>query len=67
MDTTSPSGLDLKLERVAARVKQYQLASALGVSKSRVSAIEREAFPSPQIVRRYREGLGACQNVLHAA
>jgi transcriptional regulator with XRE-family HTH domain len=66
-DTDSPRGLDLKVERVSARLKQYQIAEHMGVSASRVAAIEREAYPSGEVVRRYREALGACQNVPHAA
>lgn len=64
--TKAPSGLDLKVARVAARVRQYHIAAQMGVTVSRVSAIEREEFPSAEIVRRYRAALGACQNVLHA-
>lgn len=56
-DTT---GLDLKLERVAARVKARQVAAAMGVSPSRVSLIEREQFPSPDVVRRYRDAVATC-------
>jgi transcriptional regulator with XRE-family HTH domain len=47
----------LKVERVSARVKQYRLAEAMGVSTSRVSAIEREEYPSPEIVARYRAAI----------
>lgn len=54
------SGLDLKVERIQRRVKANALADAMGVSKSRVSAIEREQFPSPEIVGRYRVGLDTC-------
>jgi len=63
---TTPTGLDLKVERVSARVKQQALALQMGVSASRVAAIEREAFPSTLIVYRYRSALAACQNVSHA-
>lgn len=51
------TGLDLKLARVAARVKQRPLADAMGVSESRVSAIEREAVVSPAIRLRYLDAL----------
>lgn len=54
------TGLDLKLERVAARVKARDVASAMGVSASRVSLIEREQFPSAEVVRRYREAVATC-------
>lgn len=54
------TGLDLKLERVAARLKARQVAEAMGVSPSRISLIEREAFPTPEVVRRYRVALATC-------
>jgi len=54
------SGLSLKVERVQRRVKANALAAVMGVSKSRVSAIEREGFPSAEIVDRYRAGLDTC-------
>lgn len=57
---TQPTGLALKLERVGRRVKATLLAEAMGVSKSRVSAIEREQFPSVEIVERYRAALDTC-------
>lgn len=57
---TSPSGLSLKLERVAARLKQNELAAAMGVSPSRLANIEREEYPSAETVRRYRDALSAC-------
>lgn len=65
MDATTVSGLDLKVERVAARVKQKHLADQMGVDASRVSAIEREQFPSAHMVQRYRDALAQCQNVPH--
>lgn len=67
MDNTAPTGLDLKVERVTARVKQKRLADQMGVDASRVSAIEREQFPSEAMVKRYRDALAQCQNVPHAA
>lgn len=62
-----PTGLTLKLERVQARVKLKDLAQQMGVSPSRLSVIEREQYPSPDSVRRYREALGTFQNVRQAA
>lgn len=58
-----PTGLTLKVERVAARVKGVDLAKRMGMSPSRLSAIEREQYPSAESVRRYREALGTFQNV----
>lgn len=63
MTTTAnpnPTGLGLKVERVSRRVKANALAEAMGISKSRVSAIEREGFPSDEIVSRYRAALDTC-------
>lgn len=54
------TGLELKLRRMAARVKGQDLAAAMGVTKSRVSAIEREGFPTEEIQRRY---LGALETL----
>lgn len=54
------SGLDLKVERTRARVKAKQIADVMGVSSSRVAAIEREQFPSIETVTRYRAALGTC-------
>ncbi len=64
---TEPTGLSLKVERVRARVKLKDLAQEMGVSPSRLSAIEREQYPSPDSVRRYRDALGTFQNVPRAA
>jgi transcriptional regulator with XRE-family HTH domain len=60
MDNNERTGLDLKVERTRRRVKATALALAMGVSKSRVSAIEREQFPSDEIVSRYRAALDTC-------
>lgn len=53
----------LKVRRVDARVKAVRLADAMGVSNSRISAIEREQFPSDEIVARYLDALDTCRNV----
>lgn len=57
---TYVTGLDLKLERVAARLRQRQIGDAMGVSGSRVAAIEREAVVSAETVARYREAMRVC-------
>jgi plasmid maintenance system antidote protein VapI len=54
------TGLGLKLERVAARVKQWQVAEHMGVSPSRVAAIEREAVVSTDTAFRYRTAMRMC-------
>ena len=55
-DSTS-TGLGLKLARVGARVKQRPLADAMGVSVSRISAIEREAVVTTATRDRYLDAL----------
>lgn len=66
MNANEPvTGHHLKVRRVDARVKAVQLAVAMGVSNSRVSAIEREQFPSAEVVERYLVALAQCQNVPH--
>lgn len=63
--TQRMTGLELKLRRMAARVKGQDLAAAMGVTKSRVSAIEREQFPTPETERRYVEALKTLTDVPH--
>lgn len=60
MDAQKPTGLALKVERVSRRVKAKHIAQAMGVSESRVSSIEREQFPSDEVVARYRDALETC-------
>lgn len=58
---TAHSGLDLKLARVAARVKQRALGAAMGVTESRISSIEREAIVTPKLAERYLRALDTCR------
>lgn len=58
--TDTSTGLGLKLARVAQRTKQRQVADAMGVSESRVSAIEREAVVTPETSQRYVDALRIC-------
>lgn len=51
------TGLDLKVERVRARVTGVGLARAMGVSRQRVSIIEASAVVTPDAAARYRDGL----------
>lgn len=61
MSTPQPTtGLDLKLARVAARVKQRAIGAAMGVSETRVSHIEREAVVTPELAERYMTALRIC-------
>ena len=61
----TPTGHNLKVTRVSARVKAKDIAARMGVSASRVASIEREEFPSAEAVQRYLDALRACQNVPH--
>lgn len=60
VETEALSGLDLKVARVRRRVRQKAIAEGMGVSQSRITAIEREQFPSAETVRRYLEALDTC-------
>lgn len=60
MSSNPLSGLDLKLARVARRVKQKPLGEAMGVSASRVAAIEREAVVTAETQARYLTALDMC-------
>lgn len=67
MNASRPTGHQLKVERVTARVKGKELAARMGVSSSRLSAIEREEFPSDAMVARYRMALTQFANVSHVS
>lgn len=51
------TGLDLKVERVRARVTAKSLADQLGVTRQRVSAIEALAVVGDDQATRYRTAL----------
>jgi DNA-binding XRE family transcriptional regulator len=53
----NPTGLDLKLQRIAAGVTATALAAEIGVVRSAVSNAERELRPSAYRVRVYLEAL----------
>jgi transcriptional regulator with XRE-family HTH domain len=53
------TGLDLKLARVAHGVSQRAIASQLGVSPQRVSAIEATYWPTATICKRYHAALAS--------
>lgn len=55
------SGLDLKVARTRARVKAKQIAIAMGVSSSRVAALEREAVVTSEAADRYLRALRECR------
>jgi len=54
------TGLDLKLERTAQRIRVKELALAMGVSQSRVSRIESQAVITDLLAARYRAALRTC-------
>ena len=56
------TGLELKVARVRARVRQHEVAAAMGVSPSRVTMIEREAIVTEQTWDRYMAALEVCHN-----
>ena len=60
MRSDPPTGLDLKLERTAARVTGRAIARAMGVSSSRIGHIEALAVVTPEMVIRYRSALRTC-------
>lgn len=51
------SGLDLKLERVAADVRTQDLAEAMGVHPSRITYLEGRRVITPKAETQYREAL----------
>jgi transcriptional regulator with XRE-family HTH domain len=52
-----PSGLDLKLRRIAAGISQRELARRLDVSPQRVAAVEATYRPSEAMLGRYAAAL----------
>lgn len=57
------TGMALKVARTQARVKANQVAREMGVSPSRVAAIEREAIVTPAAAARYLAALEQCRTV----
>lgn len=53
------TGMDLKLARVAARVKSTELARAMGVSVSRITRIEAQPTVTERLAERYMTALEA--------
>jgi transcriptional regulator with XRE-family HTH domain len=60
---TPSTGMDLRLRRVRANVKVKDLADAMGVVPSRISAIERSPAPRPDTIVRYLSALDTCRTV----
>lgn len=65
MDTaTRPTGLELQMERKAARpkIEAQAVAHAMGISSSRISRIENDPAPvTERMAIRYREALETCR------
>lgn len=55
----SATGLDLKLERVRARLTVTAVAAQMRLSRQSVHGIERAADPGPERVRQHREAVAA--------
>jgi DNA-binding XRE family transcriptional regulator len=53
------TGMDLKVERVRARVTAQRLADVLEVSRQRISSIEALAVVHVDLAVRYREALAS--------
>jgi transcriptional regulator with XRE-family HTH domain len=53
------TGMDLKVERVRARVTAQRLAEALDVSRQRISSIEALAVVHADLAARYRGALAS--------
>ena len=53
------TGLDLKLERVRARLTVTAVAAQMGLSRQSVHGIERAADPGPERVRQHRQAVAA--------
>lgn len=51
------TGMDLKVERIKARVTAVRLAEQMGVTRQRIAAIEGDAVVTPDTAERYREAL----------
>ena len=54
------TGRELRTKRVAAGIKTYELAIAMGVHATRVSQIEALAHVTEQTQARYLSALGQC-------
>lgn len=54
---TGATGIDLKVERVRARVSAVRLADAMGVVRQRISQIEALAVVNDDLASRYRDAL----------
>lgn len=60
------TGIDLKLKRVAKRVRVTDLANVMGVTHPRVNHIEGSAIVTDDAARRYLEALDTFDDVAQA-
>ncbi len=61
------TGLDLKLKRVAKRVRVTDLAARMGVHHPRISHIEGSAVVTDEAARRYLEALATFDDAVTEA
>lgn len=62
VNTNTPStGLDLKVERVRAKLPATAIAKAMGISASRLSRIERDEPVTLRMRDRYLSALATCR------
>lgn len=59
------TGMELKLRRIKARITGRALAAEMGITSSRISAIEREAVPTAAMQQRYTEALERLEKLTH--
>lgn len=58
---TALTGLDLKIQRVRLQVTGKAVAEAMGISKGRLSRIEKPERVTEQMRRRYLDALEKCR------
>jgi len=57
-------GVDLKIARLRAGLKQYQLAAKVGITQTKLSEIECDRLqPSPELLRRVLDAIEERQDV----
>lgn len=54
------TGMELRLQRIAADVRVKELAAAMGVTPSRISYIESRRYPTVEATDRYLAALDTC-------
>lgn len=57
----TPTGLDLKIERIRAGVMVKELAAEMRITPSRLSRIEADVPVTERMLARYRAALGTCR------